>query len=946
MATTKPQKDKPYISSPRLAPRPTAASTARAARNATNRNLTTPAQRQSPMRSPPSPTSSKIKTAVSRNGQRSDSKTEIKINRNWECEVRTVVMDFDINPVKQELDTTINYTEDEVDLVNIDTQKPTNKSTHDLQNNCLDSIDTENVEEVVAGAVLDPTIATVDQNLTTRLKTPVHDRPQTPKNVSSRPQTPRMTSRPNTPLHSSQRHTTPVSRPNTPQRSSPLTRPKTPSIPIRPLSRPVTPVTSVNPPTSNKDENYLKSSYFEKQKQFHRMKRELDLKQQAILEVFDGLQALQQQMLHEGINAGGEGQTDLVIFNVADWAPNEVTQLCRDAAASSDTDGAVELFNTTVPIDECVLAEVDSKVLKIPACFADLCLQVFTARQEIIDWIKDLIEKNEVVGNEAVDKIARYNSQGLEMCEALRSLKTQADDAIDTVTLLTKRVCRERSTLVAVGETLVREVARLRQDLDARTTLSELREVQADSEIAKTLEETRRELEEERSAKLALKEKLATTESQLRQTRIRVSKMDRQLREAEASIASLTGTVKSLEDQSRQREVQLEARARKLKESLKTGEVTSSNLAQQRDSLQAEVNNLKEQIQSMTTQHKSEIQDFNKKLKEMTSVIEEQKHISQRETEQKVNLETLVRESQSAIEELKAKITELENSKPNPDLPTEREMDLWAELQATKDTLRTAEEEMATCKMEKIRFLESLTKIAESENKVGMQQKLTSELLNKEEIIGKMQIQIRDLTKHSKLYEQKVNQYEQYIRDLQAHNRASAKCQETPNGNSYQDLQEEIMSIRMSLLDAVHRNEELSELLIQKEQQLEQQDKTSRAQARVIKVREELINMLKNKETEQSRELTELQQDLEHRMKIVDEVNKQIAAKADEIQELFSTLENKQQQIHRLEKIVLALEEQQRRAQAQRTRHEEKIAALEHELAASGNRRERKFLFF
>lgn len=40
--------------------------------------------------------------------------------------------------------------------------------------------------------------------------------------------------------------------------------------------------------------------------------------------------------------------------------------------------------------------------------------------------------------------------------------------------------------------------------------------------------------------------------------------------------------------QSRQREVQLEARARKLKESLKTGEVTSSQLAQQRDSLQNE----------------------------------------------------------------------------------------------------------------------------------------------------------------------------------------------------------------------------------------------------------------------------------------------------------------------------------------------------------------------
>lgn len=40
----------------------------------------------------------------------------------------------------------------------------------------------------------------------------------------------------------------------------------------------------------------------------------------------------------------------------------------------------------------------------------------------------------------------------------------------------------------------------------------------------------------------------------------------------------------------------------------------------------------------------------------------------------------------------------------------------------------------------------------------------------------------------------------------------------------------------MNLLDAVHRNEELSQILSQKEQQIEQQDKTSRAQARVIKV--------------------------------------------------------------------------------------------------------------
>lgn len=43
--------------------------------------------------------------------------------------------------------------------------------------------------------------------------------------------------------------------------------------------------------------------------------------------------------------------------------------------------------------------------------------------------------------------------------------------------------------------------------------------------------------------------------------------------------------------------------------------------------------------------------------------------------------------------------------------------------------------------------------------------------------------------------EQKVAQYEQYVRDLQAHHRAVANCQEMPNGISYQDLQQEVLNI-------------------------------------------------------------------------------------------------------------------------------------------------------
>ncbi|CAG5009636.1 unnamed protein product [Parnassius apollo] len=775
----------------------------------------------------------------------------------------------------------------------------------------------------------------------------VSSRPQTPKSLqSSLSRTQRISSRPATPANLSQKIATTPSRPNTPHRSS-LPRPKnTTALKSSPRSQTLL-ENNKSSKNLNNDPEDITTIYNTKQREFHHMKKELDMKQQAILEMFNILQSLQDRMAKEGISGEGEGisKQELVILNVTDWAAEEVSQLCNNAHPS--VEGAGEIINTMIPIDENILSEWDAKVSNLSENYADLCLQAFTARQEIIDWVKDVIAKQDAINEEDLTRITAYNTQGLELCDLLRELKNRADESVHGISLLLKKACQERGLLISVGESLVKELARLRQDIELHSAVTmEFNAISAaESETAKALEYTRRELEEERVSKATMKEKLATTELQLRQARARINKMDRQLREAEASITSLTVTVKSLEDQSRQKEVQLEARARKLRESLKTGEMTNNQIMQQRDALENELIKVKEQLERNTIENKFIIQDLNNQLRDLKSALEVERKKTQEEMELKNMFEESYRESLNTIEELKAQIVDLENKKPNPDLPTEREMELRAELIATKSTLRITEEEVISCKREKVRFLETLTKIAESENKMGMQQKLAAELLSKEEIMSKMQTQIREMNKSIKLNEQKVIEYEKYIRALQAYSQYSSNSQEeTSNGATYQDLQQEIMQLRMALLEAVHKHEELSELLTQKEQQLEQQDKTSRAQARVIKVREELINMLKNKESEQSRELSTLQQDLEQRMRIVDEVNKQIAAKADEIQELFSTLENKQQQIHRLEKIVLALEEQQRRAQAQRTRHEEKIAALEHELAAGGNRRDRYVL--
>lgn len=78
----------------------------------------------------------------------------------------------------------------------------------------------------------------------------------------------------------------------------------------------------------------------------------LSMFQQAILKVFDNLRCLHERMVQEGGTGGGEGLKlqELVVFNVGDWTADELSQLCRDVAGPTATDGAIELINTATPI--------------------------------------------------------------------------------------------------------------------------------------------------------------------------------------------------------------------------------------------------------------------------------------------------------------------------------------------------------------------------------------------------------------------------------------------------------------------------------------------------------------------------------------------------------------------------------------------------------------------
>lgn len=68
----------------------------------------------------------------------------------------------------------------------------------------------------------------------------------------------------------------------------------------------------------------------------------------------------------------------------------------------------------------------------------------------------------------------------------------------------------------------------------------------------------------------------------------------------------------------------------------------------------------------MNTQHRSAIQELTNQLKVTKADYEEQRGVTEKEKEQKDTAKAALVESQNMIEDLKAKLTELENSRPNP----------------------------------------------------------------------------------------------------------------------------------------------------------------------------------------------------------------------------------------------------------------------------------------
>nr|CAD7411590.1 unnamed protein product [Timema poppensis] len=462
------------------------------------------------------------------------------------------------------------------------------------------------------------------------------------------------------------------------------------------------------------------------------------------------------------------------------------------------------------------------------------------------------------------------------------------------------------------------------KELQDRVGLLEIQ----NTDLGEKLRQCSEDLVKERVKVEQINEKKNLAEKEAKEDKQKLKQMEKKMAAEEGKLVHLTSQMGALESQLKIKDQVQDQRIKEMQKISKHTSDTVSRLEKEKIQLQLKVEELGNSLREKKEKAKKIIDELNAKLHKTDGRLTEE------ETSRKKLVQDLERAAQT-IANIEKKRLELEHTVKHNSLSEEvkasmREVELMTDLRTTKDKLTSAEEVIASLTQDSEKLKEMIIKSEEQNqmlaNYKDLEQKLKEEMAQKDEQIATLQIEMHELKNIISLSEEHSAMLENQVKELQeevSQNDAQQKLSK---------LQQQVSEMESALNQVMTRNEELEAEMNLNTCEIEQRDRVMHEQNQVLKVRDELILLLKVKEQQQDKAISSLQATLEERDKNMEKVNKEIAIKSAELQELYSTLESKQVQVARLEKLVQQHEEQHDRSQKQRTRHEARIAELEETL--------------
>ncbi|XP_011300410.1 early endosome antigen 1 [Fopius arisanus] len=461
-------------------------------------------------------------------------------------------------------------------------------------------------------------------------------------------------------------------------------------------------------------------------------------------------------------------------------------------------------------------------------------------------------------------------------------------------------VCQD--TLTKYSKVLHRLMSSRDQSREADAML-ELKEFEVDHENLVTRLEAARKVEDELRSNVM--GKVAILWSEIEACRIRIKHLenagDDMVNQLRAKLNSEVEKLRELKERKSAVDGQLQKAKLRIKELEGKVEEEETKISQ----LQGNVKNLEGQLKHKDINGEQRLREVQKLLKNSEATV--------------VKLENQRDSLESRLIELKKDLSNTEQVEL-----LEKIIYLEEKSEILEKQLETLHPELSTCQQRVEHFVNE---------KLNIENHFQTKLEEKSNEIKDLQLNIETLERERDSFKQKVKDLESAPPVAPTSPRPQSKQSANPESENISYGSLEILKVndglRRNITDLKRTLKEVESELNTRSTQLQQKEKLLREQAKQLKIRDEMLAVMQGNRDKGN--LTSLHKS-----------GKDLVGKAS-LEELYSTLEDKQTQLVHLEKMVKQMEDQEKRAQEQRTRQEKRIAQLELTLQNKKNENRKRF---
>ncbi|XP_050561351.1 myosin heavy chain, striated muscle isoform X2 [Spodoptera frugiperda] len=676
-----------------------------------------------------------------------------------------------------------------------------------------------------------------------------------------------------------------------------------------------------------------------KKREFLKLRKCLITQQNALLENYAQLKELE---LRAGVPHTDDSLGEVRIISVSNWPAHDLLLLVRDDLELPLHSEISGIFGPHV------LQQITAQLNPIPEEMLAVSAEIMARRIELLNVLRGKHRNDRatyLTNLEWKTKNSEFDNETEKLHRLVAGTAENLKAKINYSLELAKIPWIDREIMTKKIERLHKENMVLQHKIDdyAKKDPDDTKEV-GQLENMTNHQALCEELSKERAAREALKEVVSAAESMLRVARARIATLERQLKDTRAELEAARKKHKDLEQlvnrlaqhtntTYRHRETSYDARSKKLLEVSKTGEITIETLQRQRDALELRVKELREQAELAEKSAAAKEAEQRARAESLQAKVAEQEKIKAATENRVAELDAKVKELEeqlSALRERSVRLVDMERRRCleyvplKENEPSDRETEIWKELQVTRVALSRVEEELRQSRADKDNFLNSLSRIAQGEGAESVQEKIATELLDREQKIAKLQHVIEEQRENEKLMEQSMTQYENQLAALRLEVKRLRNYDGYAKEVPYQELHTELLELHMQVETLSRERTALVTAAASRALMLERHERAADLFARMIRARRDLSALLDGRTDPPTLDETA------HA-----EVSRSLSSVCASAADTWTALRAERARVLRLESAVLAQSLQLEREGRVRTQLERRRAILEREIMRS-----------